>query len=657
MPRPHAPSRRIVVLHPGGIGDLVLTETLLAGLREREPGARLELLCQVGVAFVPALYREPPDSVIPIPFNPYRWGEDPGEVAAADIGALAERIGEGVDVLVSAEQNPNPLGACLASLLGVGELIIGSTRGHQASRKTNDLLQRLGASACASIRRLEPILGGEHELDRYARIAGSVRRTPALRPVAADDSNGRTLLVFPFGNSPPDSWPHEQMILAATRIAERYDLSIELIARAKDREAAAALAQRFPVGVSIRVASPAELPEIARAIGSASGYVSLDTGLPHLAAAYGVPGVTIYGGGTWPSFAPWGPKAAGVVSPLPCFGCSWDCAFDRAFCIEGITVEDMVTAFGEVFERAGSGPISVAVDPYSAREREILGAAAMRYRDLQADRHEKYTVIVQLQSACDERSELINRLDDSLRHEQASHNTTRESLGTRIKEFEEVASTRSSLIDQLQTACAERLALIETLSAEVDRLARLLTEAEHRHLVMGGPRSAGDAAAGYSGRSAVSDAESAPSIHLEELRQMSAERAAFIVDLQRRLSVAQEAADERGALIHTLDDNLQRAQATRAQLDEQQAALVLEVDRLHLRIRDLDRTAQDREEEITTLRKACDERMLEIERITAEAERRSALLADMTAAFEAALRRLERQGAGGSPSASRTGGS
>jgi hypothetical protein len=49
--------------------------------------------------------------------------------------------------------------------------------------------------------------------------------------------------------------------------------------------------------------------------------------------------------------------------------------------------------------------------------------------------------------------------------------------------------------------------------------------------------------------------------------------------------------------------------------------------------------------------------MLEIDRITAEAERRSALLADMTAAFEAALRRLERQGAGGSPTASRTGGS
>jgi ADP-heptose:LPS heptosyltransferase len=496
------------------MGDLVLVETLLAGLRDREPGVRIELLCRESVALVPGLYREPPHRVIPIPFNPYRWDPEPGDLAAADVRALAERIADGVDVLIAAEQNPSPLGPCLASVIGAGELIVGSTKGHEASRKVHVLLRKLGVDPCASVRRLDPI-AGEHELDRYARLAGSARRTPNFRPIQGGKSATRKLLVFPFNNSAFRVWPHEQMVLAATRIAERYDLSIELVASANEQEAVADLARSFPHDVAIRTGSPAELPDIAVALSSASGYLSVDTGLAQLAAAYGVPGVTIYGGGTWPKFAPWGSHAAGVVAPLPCFGCRWDCAFDRAFCLERITADPVVEAFDAVYERTGAGPISVAIDPYDAREQAIMDAAAAKYRGAQEDRREKFDVIMGLREACD-----------------------------------------------------ERLALIQTLTAEVDRRARPVTEAE----------------------------------------------------------------------------------------PERDDALVAECDRLRERILDLERTAQARDDEIALLSGVCDERMHEIERITAEAERRSALLADMTAAFEAALRRLEREGAGRSPAASRTAG-
>lgn len=375
------------------MGDLVLAEGLFASLRHREPGARVELVCRDVIAHVASLFARPPDAIFAIPFDPHGWDE-PSDLAAACIKALALQVGDGVDLLISAELQPTPLGECLAAVLGVKSLIMGSSD-HNGSWDVHLLLQKLGVSANTSIRRIH-VDAGEHELDRYARLAESDRRAPKLAELDIEAAATRRLVVFPFGSSSLQAWPSERLVAAAMCIAERYDLTIELIGSHDQYAELVALGERFPREVSVRTGLPAEIPVIARLVRSAFGYLGVDTGLAHLAAAYGVPGVTVYGGGTWPAYTPWAAHAAGVVSPLPCFRCDGDCAFARAFCLEGVDVQAVVDAFAAVCGRTGSGPILVTVESYSLRERAILAAAAAQYRGAQGDRSARLGVINRL---------------------------------------------------------------------------------------------------------------------------------------------------------------------------------------------------------------------------------------------------------------------
>jgi ADP-heptose:LPS heptosyltransferase len=374
---------RILVLHAGGLGDLVLAETLFAALRERYPDGRLELACRTEVASVASLYARPPDAVHPFPFNPYRWAL-PSGLVVAEIQALAGLVGEGVDLLISAELRGTWLGETLAALLAPREAILPAPPGGRATYDLAVLLRRLGAPRHADAQRVRAV-NGEHELDRYARLTGEGRRLPALRPsprAAADP----WLAVFPAGSPALKLWPHERMADAATQIASRMPARIVLVGSTAERGALAAAARAFPTPPEILTADVEGLPGLAARLAGAQGYLGIDSGLAHLAAAYGVPGVSIHSGATWPAYAPWRAGSAAVVAPIPCYGCELDCAFDRAFCIDGIDVASVVAAFLRARDAASAAPFVVEVDAYSERERSIFAGAGRVHRATQADR-------------------------------------------------------------------------------------------------------------------------------------------------------------------------------------------------------------------------------------------------------------------------------
>ena len=388
---------RIVVLHAGGLGDLVLVESLLAALRERYAGARIELACRADVAPVTALYAQPADAVHTFAFNPYRWAV-PDDRAARQAQSLLPKLrGEPVDLFVSAELRATWLGEVLAAALAPRAAVTGSDRGLVA----NDvliLLGRLGLPRNAAVRRVAAV-AGEHELDRYARLAGAAaRRAPALRPAAGSAS--RDLMVFPFGASPLQQWPMPAMGEAAARIAAPRGARIVVVAADAQRgEAEAAVAAgTFGDAPELLLGAPGDLPAVAERIAGSLGYVGIDTGLAHLASAYGVPGVTVFGGGYWPSYAPWAPQAAGVVAPIPCFGCEWDCAFGRPFCIEGVDVDSVVAAFEDVCAHGRTEPLVRLLDAYGARERTVFEAAGRVHRAAQADRAARLAAITRLRN-------------------------------------------------------------------------------------------------------------------------------------------------------------------------------------------------------------------------------------------------------------------
>jgi len=386
---------RILVLHAGGLGDLVLVETLLSGLRERYPGARLELLCRADLAAVPGLYASPPDAVHAFSFNPYTWAvpEQALEPSAAFVAALPAGA---VDLFVSAELRATWLSEILAAALAPKDALFGdaSTTERSVVRIT---VHRLGLRLRPLIRRLPP-LPGEHELDRYARLAGVQRRSPQLRPLRRAATEGeRPLVAFPLSSSAFRCWAFASLAATCRMVTSETAHPILLLGSEAERPEL----ERLAAAESAAAAGPistlaADVAGLADVIANAWTYLGNDTGLAHLAAAYGVPGVTVYGGGTWPAYAPWAPQSAGVVTPIPCFGCGWDCAFDHAYCIEGIRIADVIHAFAEAAAGDAQQGLIFADEAYDSRERTVFGEASRVYRAAQADRAARLRAIIRL---------------------------------------------------------------------------------------------------------------------------------------------------------------------------------------------------------------------------------------------------------------------
>jgi ADP-heptose:LPS heptosyltransferase len=388
---------RIVVLHAGGLGDLVLIEALLAALRDRYPEARIELVCRADAAPVVALHPRPPDAVHPFAFDPYRWALPDDGVALQARTLLPRLEGPPVDLFISAELRATWLSEILAAALAPGDAAIADPT-RPAGSDLSILLGKLRLGRNRAVRRGVGAAGTPHELERYARLAGmDGMRIPQLRRPDDRASSGE-LAVFPISAGALNRWRIADLAEAARSIAAAHGLTPVLFGSADDgADLEAALASGgFGPNARIATGSPADLPEIAARIAAASGYVGVDTGLAHLAAAYGLPGVTVYGGGTWPRYAPWGPRSAGVVAPIPCFGCGWDCAFERPFCIEGVDVASVVAAFAAAYLGDIGGPAVRELGPYGPREREIFAAAAQVHRAAQRDRAERLSAITRL---------------------------------------------------------------------------------------------------------------------------------------------------------------------------------------------------------------------------------------------------------------------
>jgi heptosyltransferase-2 len=109
----------------------------------------------------------------------------------------------------------------------------------------------------------------------------------------------RIVVLNPGGNNPAKRWPADRFAAVGAHLAERHGLTIVINGAPAEQELAA------QVGAVIRSASSArvvELPGLGVTLGSlkaivrrAALMVTNDTGPRHIAAAFGVPTVSLFG--------------------------------------------------------------------------------------------------------------------------------------------------------------------------------------------------------------------------------------------------------------------------------------------------------------------------------------------------------------------------
>jgi heptosyltransferase III len=166
------------------------------------------------------------------------------------------------------------------------------------------------------IPRAQEILGEERPVHTAEHIASAMfwmgvprRRIPRARLAAAklpEFVRGGYAVLHPFASEPAKTWPAERFLAVATHLRTACDLEPVFVAGSADDTRA------FE---SFRVWRGAPLNEVKSLMAGAQIFIGNDSGPAHIAAAFGVPVIAVFGASNPAAWAPWRTEARVLTSP------------------------------------------------------------------------------------------------------------------------------------------------------------------------------------------------------------------------------------------------------------------------------------------------------------------------------------------------------
>jgi ADP-heptose:LPS heptosyltransferase len=475
---------------------MVLTAGLLSSLRENFVDATLVLVCRAAFVSVCGLFPTQPDRVIDVDFSPYEWAVPSGELFAALEPVLRQTEGVRADLFIAGEYQPTWFTWTLAAQLKP-QRAIQATHAKRPGSVLEGVLDHYGLDRIEfEGPKLTPNL---HEIQRYAEIIKFLGGVPTaggtwILPGAIDPQvqdtlrgfglrSGEYLVCVPLGAEgvPVKRWPRESYLQALGTLRQKSPLPVLFAGHESERADLDEFAQALGGDrVYVHAGTAAEIPILAGLILHSRAYLGNDTGPMHLAAAYGVSGVTIYGGGHWPAYGPWGHGPVALVHPLPCFGCNWDCLFGHGVCVESIPVASVVEALDQVFAGKEEEARTVVLDELPLQVLDLIRDANRRYREAELDRGDRLSSIIELRRNVDNSHGRLEKLEqtaaDRLRAleaqhaaiEQLRHESERRREG--MDELTALLDLRDARIEELERISNERLAALESQAASYEKL-------------------------------------------------------------------------------------------------------------------------------------------------------------------------------------------
>ena len=166
------------------------------------------------------------------------------------------------------------------------------------------------------IPRAQEILGVERKVHTAEHLASAMfflgaprAEIPRARLVAAQSGDTRPTqyaVLHPFASTREKAWPMDRFIAVARHLRDRAGLEPVILAGPADD--AAGLGE-------FRVYRNAPLSEVKRVMAGAQLFVGNDSGPAHVAAAFGVPVVVLFGPSDPATWAPWRTEAQTLTAP------------------------------------------------------------------------------------------------------------------------------------------------------------------------------------------------------------------------------------------------------------------------------------------------------------------------------------------------------
>lgn len=378
---PRARVRRVLVLRPDNLGDVVLFSGALRHLRALYPGAEITLCVRAYV--VPFVERSPHvDRVVsweelysPLPrWVPHLRGRGPLEALARR--ALV-RLRHRPDVVLVPVRSPSESMHRVVRVSGARESygIAGDLNAQTAGQDR--------AADAVYTRRLRVARErvDEHELSTtrdFLAMLGAEVRPGELWPELWTDARDRrwaeasvpraegspVLGICPGVTAPVGKlYPVESYVRALDDLAGA-GLTVVLMGSPADApvcaELAEALAGHPSVASLTNLCGRSTIREMVEGLRRCDAVLSADSAALHLAVALGKPTVGILGGGHYGRFQPWGDPVLNRICnvPMACYGCNWTCIYPVTRCVRDISPALVARELTEVLALAANAPAS-----------------------------------------------------------------------------------------------------------------------------------------------------------------------------------------------------------------------------------------------------------------------------------------------------------
>ncbi len=274
---PAAGTGRILVIRGGAIGDFIVTLPLLAALKARLPGNRIEVLGYPHIADL-ARAHGLAEAVHPIESRPLAGFFAKGSVLDTGLSAFFA----GFHLIVSHLYDPDLIFQSNVASVSRAQFLQGLHRPDESTQlhATDQILEILHRLAIFDA---DPV--------------------PRLAPPRKDPGQPGILGVHPGSGSPRKNWPENRWASLLEQLVIRSPTRFLLIGGEAEENRLERLATRLPAD-RCDVLRSQPLVTVAERLRGCRGFIGHDSGITHLAAALGLPGIAL-----------WGPSPARVWSP------------------------------------------------------------------------------------------------------------------------------------------------------------------------------------------------------------------------------------------------------------------------------------------------------------------------------------------------------
>ncbi len=292
--KPSAPKGKILVIRGGAIGDFILTLPAIAALRRQFPQAHLEVLGYPHIAQL-ALAGGLVDRVQPIEARGLAGFFARDGKLAPD---LADYFSE-FNIIVSYLYDPDEIFQTNIARCAPAQFIGAPHRPDETNRTHATAvylkpLERLAIFAADPVPRLTVAPASRRS---QSSATGGFKGAAPAESLPENDPGPtpalRTLALHPGSGSERKNWPEANWAELLAKLERETNWNLLLVGGEAEGQRLKRLAARLPSN-RCELAQSLPLVELAHRLQSCAGFVGHDSGISHLAAALGLPGVVLW---------------------------------------------------------------------------------------------------------------------------------------------------------------------------------------------------------------------------------------------------------------------------------------------------------------------------------------------------------------------------